>query len=229
MHALKTLKSIRNEELPQLRRELQQALREADEPDPRFTAEADRTRRAEARAQVEREALERLTALQGRAEEAIGRVRRYADSRAPVAPSDALLNETREARAWERARALLEAGRNVRDVIKGANLDTLNALRAELPAYLAAQQARPQGLDAAGWAEPDPTPVLRLVDQELVTKLPPGTAARVQAGLDLAAIEPGLRVALEGMPVEISHPEANHGLGTAIAARFADQAATAEV
>ncbi|MGV9337879.1 hypothetical protein [Streptomyces sp. NPDC003688] len=229
MKAVDNLKAIRSEELPALRREWQDALQQAAVPDARFTAEANQTRQKQAREQARAEALEKVDALAAKAEDLIGRVRRYADSRAPVAPSEALLNETRQARAWGRARALLDAGRSVQEVIKGADLDTLTALRTELPTYLAARQAKPQGLDASDWSEPDATPVLRLVDQAMILLLPAGTADRVQAGLDLAAIEPGLRIALEGLRAEIAQPEGGHGLRAAVAARFADRAATASV
>lgn len=228
MQALKKLKSIRNEELRELRREWQESLRAANTADPRYTEEANRTRQAEARAAAQKAALDGLTALETVAEDAIGRVRRYAESRAPIAPSEALLQEMRQARAWDRARALLDAGRNVQDVVSSADLDTLKALRVELPSYLAAQQPKPRGMEAAGWTEPDPAPVLRLIDQAMVPLLPAGTAARVQAGLDLAAIEPGMRAVLEGLRSEIMQPEAGLGLGTAVAARLADQAAASQ-
>lgn len=65
-----------------------------------------------------------------------------------------LLAETRQQRAWERARTQLDAGRSHHDLIKAAgaagDAATLAALRSELPAYLEGKHPRPSGLDGRG-------------------------------------------------------------------------------
>ncbi|MFF0506830.1 hypothetical protein ACFYUH_24935 [Streptomyces fimicarius] len=222
---MKTLKAIRTERLGELRREYETRLREADEPDPRFTAEANRTRREAARREVQQEALEALAALEEEAEAAITRVRSISQQQSPLSASDALLAETRQARAWDRVRPMLEANRSVQDLVRGADLDTLQALRAELPAFLSARVQKPQGLDALGWTEPDTDRALRLVDQAMVPLLPSGPASWKQAGLDLAAMEPGLRLSLQGFREEVTTPGSGRGLENAIAVRLADQEA----
>lgn len=68
-------------------------------------------------------------------------------------PNDAaLLAETREQRAWQRAVRALEGGRSPAGLIDEAEAegdrDTLAALRAELPAYLEAEAAGEQGFES---------------------------------------------------------------------------------
>ncbi|MGP3947236.1 hypothetical protein [Streptomyces sp. 7N604] len=185
-------------------------------------------RRAELESAAREQAAAQLDRIEREANNAAALVRTVADKATAAArPRDAaeqLLAETRQARAWDRARALLDAGRTVPEVIAGADADTLYALRAELPTYLAAQRTKPQGLAGAGFTEPDPARILHTIDCALVDHLPTAQGAALRARLDLDEIEPGLRETLAGLRREVDGTaDPSNALRTAIAARLADQ------
>ncbi|QRX90854.1 hypothetical protein [Streptomyces noursei] len=227
------LKQTRKTELVELGRHLSDDLAKARTfRDPDLTEEATTRRRAELEKKARAQAAADLDRIEREANAAATLVRTVADkATAATRPRDAaeqLLAETRQARAWDRARALLEAGRTVPEVIKGADADTLHALRAELPTYLAAQHTKPRGMAGAGFTEIDPARILHTIDRALVDHLPKPQGAALRARLDLDALEPGLRESLAGLRREVDGTAApGNGLRTAIAARLADQQAAA--
>ncbi|MER5564128.1 hypothetical protein CG740_37025 [Streptomyces sp. CB01201] len=145
-----TVRRARSTDLVELRRRLDDALATARTfRYPDLTDDANARRRTEMAANARKQAAADLDKIERETNTAADKVRAYADRTAAPAPREAaeqLLAETRQARAWDRARALLDAGRSTMDVISGADLDTLYALRAELPTYLAAQRTKPEGM-----------------------------------------------------------------------------------
>ncbi|MFD9905884.1 hypothetical protein [Streptomyces sp. NPDC059063] len=232
--ALATVRRARSTDLRELRRRLDTALSTArtfrdpdltDEANTRRRADMERTAREQAAADLDK--IERETTTAGK------QIRAYADHTAAPAPREAaeqLLAETRQGRAWNRARALLDSGRSTADIINGADLDTLHALRTELPTYLAAQRTKPQGMAAADFTEADPAPLLRTIDRALVDKLPKDQGAALRLRLDLDEAEPGLRETVAGLRRAVTGTaDGSDGLRSAIAARFADQNAARQV
>ncbi|MFI5805787.1 hypothetical protein [Streptomyces sp. NPDC051561] len=229
---LAAVRRARTTGINELRRQLEDALSKAHAfRDPDLTAEATQRRRAELTTAARTRAAAELDRIERETRTAAEQVRAHADRATTPAYRDAseqLLAETRQGRAWERARALLDAGRTPRDIIEGADLDTLHALRAELPTYLSAQHTKPQGLAGAEFTEPDPARILRDLDRARVDLLPKEQGAALRARLDLDAIEPGLRETLAGLRREVDGTaDSSNGLRSAIAARLADQDAGA--
>uniref|UniRef100_A0AAU2JND4 Uncharacterized protein n=1 Tax=Streptomyces sp. NBC_00049 TaxID=2903617 RepID=A0AAU2JND4_9ACTN len=228
--SLATVHRAREADLAGLRRRLDDGLSQARTfRDPDLTDEANARRRAE----MERAARERagteLDSIEHTTNAAAEQIRAYAERMSAPTARDAteqLLAETRRGRAWDRTRALLDAGRSAADVIGSADVDTLRALRVELPSYLAARSAKPEGLAGLGWTEADPAPVLRMVDRSLVDRLPKDQSAALRIRLDLDQAEPGLRETVAGLRRQVDGSAADgDGLRSAIAARFADQEA----
>lgn len=200
--------------------------------DPDLAEEANAGRRAELESKAREQAAAELDRIERETNNAAALVRTVADKATttsrPTGAAEQLLAETRQARAWERARALLDAGRTVPEVINGADADTLHALRAELPTYLAAQRTKPQGLAAAGFTEPDPARILHTIDRGLIDHLPKQQGSALRARLDLDALEPGLRETLAGLRREVDGTaDGSNALRSAVAARLADQQAGA--
>lgn len=223
------------QQLTKTRTDLGAMLRRLDEQlrqartfrDPDLTPEANTRRREELARTAREQAGAYLTRTEAQTNQAATMVRTVADhaltKQAPD-PTTQLLAETRQARAWERTRSLLEAGRPVPEVIDAADLDTLHALRTELPTYLATRTTLPPGLDAAGHTETPPDRLLHTIDRALTEQLPGNQAAALRARLDLDELEPGLRELLAGIRREVEGTaNSNNGLHTAIAARLADQ------
>jgi hypothetical protein len=108
---------------------------------PRNSAQA----MADDTAQARSEAATQIEQIEGRAQDAAGRIYARLDKATEGAPDvqQAILDELQESRAWNRARMALDSGQDMTDVIKaaGARLDrvALRAMRDELPAYLDAQ------------------------------------------------------------------------------------------
>ncbi|MEU7581955.1 hypothetical protein AB0B50_30705 [Streptomyces sp. NPDC041068] len=226
--ALGTVRRARSTDLVELRRRLDTALSTAHTfRDPDLTDEANTRRRADMERKAREQAAADLDQIERATTTAGQQIRAYAEQTTAPAPREAaeqLLAEARQGRAWDRARALLEAGRSTADIISGADLDTLQALRAELPTYLAAQRTKPQGMAAADFTETDPTPVLRTIDRALVGKLPKHQGAALRLRLDLDKTEPGLRETLAGLRRQVDGTaDGSDALRSAIAARFADQ------
>ncbi|WP_411146993.1 hypothetical protein [Streptomyces sp. x-80] len=224
------LKQTRKTDLVELRRRLDAALSKARTfRDPDLTDEANHRHRTEMERAARKQAAADLDRIQCETDAAATLVRTVAN-KATATPAggaaEQLLAETRQARAWDRARALLDAGRTLPEVIKDADLDTLHALRAEMPTYLATQHTKPSGLDGADFTEPDPTRAVHVVEHALADRLPKPQGAALRARLDLDALEPGLRETLAGLRREADGTAApDNGLRTAIAARLADQQA----
>ncbi|MFH8404849.1 hypothetical protein ACH4FX_08735 [Streptomyces sp. NPDC018019] len=229
--ATRRLSQTRKTELVELRRTLDAALAAARTfRDPDLTDEANARRRADMERTARTQAAATLDRIEREANNAAALVRTVADKASAAGqPRDAagqLLAETRQARAWDRARALLDAGRTPQEVIKGADLDTLHALRAELPTYLSAQRTKPQGLAGAEFTEVNPARILHTIDRARLDHLPKEQAAALRARLDLDAIEPGLRETFAGLRREVDGTaDPGNGLRTAVAARLADQQA----
>ncbi|AJC60163.1 hypothetical protein [Streptomyces sp. 769] len=225
------LKQTRKTDLFELRRRLDAALGKARAfRDPDLTDEANQRRRADMERAARKQAAADLDRIQRETDAAATLVRTVANkaTTAAAGAAEQLLAETRQARAWDRARALLDTGRTLPEVIKGADLDTLHALRAELPTYLAAQRTKPQGMAGADFTEPDPTRAVHAVERALADHLPKPQGAALRARLDLDALEPGLRETLAGLRREVDGTAApGDGLRSAIAARLADQHAAA--
>jgi hypothetical protein len=223
------------QQLTKTKTELGAMLRQLDEQlrtartfrDPDLTPDAQARRREELVSTARQHAGAYLTRTEAQVDQAAAMIRRVADralNKEAGDPSAQLLTETRQARAWERALSLLEAGRPIGEVIDGADLDTLYGLRAELPTYLATQTSRPPGLDAAGHTEIPPDMLLHTIDRALTGKLPAKQAAALRARLDLDELEPGLRELLAGIRREVEGTAENsNGMYTAIAVRLADQ------
>jgi hypothetical protein len=225
---LGTVHRARSTDLVEVRRRLDNALGKARTfRDPDLTDEANQRRRTELADTARKQAAADLDRIERETRTAGEQIRAHADQATAPGRRDAteqLLTETRQGRAWDRARALLDAGRSITDVIGTADLDTLHALRAELPTYLAAQRTKPERMAGADWAEADPAPVLRSIDRALVDRLPKDQGAALRIRLDLDQAEPGLREALGGLRRAVTgNADPSDGLRSAIAARLADQ------
>lgn len=228
--SLATVRRARETDLAGLRRRLDDGLSQARTfRDPDLTDEANARRRAEMERAAREHAGTELDGIERTTNAAAEQIRAYAERiSAPTTgtATEQLLAETRRGRAWDRTRALLDAGRSVADVIGSADVDTLRALRVELPSYLIARRAKPEGLDGRGWTEADPAPVLRTIDRALVDRLPKDQSAALRIRLDLDQAEPGLRETVAGLRRQVDGSAGDgDGLRSAIAARFADQEA----
>ncbi|KOX10235.1 hypothetical protein [Nocardiopsis sp. NRRL B-16309] len=221
--ALSRIRKIRNEELPAVRRDYFAA---ADQPIPdahHLTAEGLDTRRKEQRAAARARADARMDQLEAEFTLALDTVRAYA--RGALAPSDdptsALLTEQRQGRAWERSRRLLEAGHSVTSVIKGAaDADTVHALRAELPAWISAQNGPVSPL---GGTAPDFSPLMRSLDEKLVEHVSGDARTLLRARLEADSLDPGARESFKAMRSTVEQHRGS--LGGALAVRMADQLA----
>ncbi|MEU9758896.1 hypothetical protein [Streptomyces sp. NPDC047985] len=225
--SLAAVRRAREADLAGLRRRLDDGLSQARTfRDPDLTDEANARRRAEMERAARERASTELDAIERKTKAAAEQIRAYAERTSTPTACDAteqLLAETRRGRAWDRARALLDAGRSTADVIASADIDTLSALRVELPTYLATRAAKPEGLADLGWTEADPAPVLRTIDRALVDHLPKDQGAALRIRLDLDQAEPGLRETIAGLRRAASGTaDANNGLRSAVAARLAD-------
>jgi hypothetical protein len=230
--ALTDLRTIRTERITHARHTLAEALREAARhEDPRLSPEGLDERRRELAAAARKTAGEELAAIERDARAAQEAITDFAADQAAATGDSTtqLLEETRAARAWHRARTLLDSGRSVPSVVAGADVDTLRALRAELPTYLAAQTTPPTGIEASLAEDFDPAPVLRTIDRALSEKLPgdQGHALRYRLGMD--EVTPALDILLTALRAEVNDAvrSDSHGLETAIAARMADSHARA--
>ncbi|WP_162602613.1 hypothetical protein [Streptomyces spongiicola] len=227
--AVHRLTETRKTDLAALRRRLSDALAAAHTfRDPDLTDEANNRRRADMARAAREQAAADLDRIEAQASQAASLVRTVANKATAPAGGTAeqLLAETRQGRAWDRARALLDAGRTAQDVIEGADLDTLSALRTELPSYLAARHTKPQGLAGAEFTEPDPARVVHTVERALADRLPAEQGAALRARLNLDALEPGLRETLAGLRREVDGTgDAGNALRSAVAARLADRQA----
>lgn len=227
--AVHRLTETRKRDLVELRRHLSDTLAAAHAfRDPDLTDEANARRRADMARAAREQAAADLDRIERETDAAAALVRTVADKATaqPTGATEQLLAETRQARAWDRARALLDAGRTVPDVTATADADTLYALRAELPTYLAARHTKPQGLAGAGFTEPDTARTLRTVEHTLADRLPSEQGAALRARLNLDALEPGLRETLAGLRREVDGTaDPGNALRSAVAARIADQQA----
>lgn len=150
--------------------------------------------------------------------------------------------ELREQRAWQRAKAALDAGADWAELIDQAKADrdlpTLSALRAELPAWLATYALTASDINN----RPDAQQAAKTATEEAVSRLDlaegavapgeRGTAAKVRARL--AAVWPSVETELQGAQLDaIGKPLAGmRRLGEAYAqdhAERAQQTVTAEV
>lgn len=151
-------------------RDLVAQLRQAEAfTDPDLNPEAINRRREQMRA----DALERARATIGTAHE-VATFKAERAARAATAGAsgqDTAADLTARAYAWERARMLLEAGRDLDDVLAGADELTARAVGEWAPTWLRAQTVRPSPeQDARGhhlFTEPDTSHVLPAVAARL--------------------------------------------------------------
>ncbi|RCW38476.1 hypothetical protein DFQ14_12219 [Halopolyspora algeriensis] len=138
-----------------------------------------------------------------------------------------LLAETRQQRAWDRARPMLDNGRTWRSVLaeaeKAGDTDTVQALAAELPAYFEAGRSITGGMQGnadQALDQDNATRILRgAVARTLGNDNGPGTAARLR--LQAEAHAPVVEAQLDRLDREISGQRA--GIGDAIATHYAEQ------
>ncbi|GAA2407373.1 hypothetical protein GCM10010420_39340 [Streptomyces glaucosporus] len=231
-NALHTLRTIRQERIPRLRQDFADAEQAARTfTDPHLNDEGLQARRKEMLDQARAKLAAALDRLEAEAKQAADTIRRVAqEATAPAGnANEQLLAEMRQSKAWERARSLLEAGRTPAEVIASADVDTLRALRAELPTYLAAQVKRKPGLrNAYGQTgeEFDPAPVLRTIDMAMAEKVGGQEGAALRAVLDLATVEPGLEVTFKGLRAEAAGMvDSMARMSNAMEAKYAEQMA----
>lgn len=138
-----------------------------------------------------------------------------------------LLAETRQARAWDRARPMLEAGRTWRSLLaeaeKAGDTDTVQALAAELPAYFESTRQVTGGIHGDADQTLDREHVTRTLRASLARTLGgdqgPGTAARNR--MQAEAHAPVAEAHLDRLDREVSGQRA--GIGDAVAIRLAEQ------
>ncbi|MFD5105712.1 hypothetical protein [Streptomyces cinereoruber] len=230
--ALGALRKIRNERSVQLRKEYSKAETAARTfTDPHLNAEGLKARRDEMLAQARAALAAAVQQMEAEAKQAADTVRRYTQDKQSAASADPnaqLLAEMRQGKAWDRARALLDSGRSPAEVIATADVDTLRALRTELPTYLATQVKREPGLlQAHSQAEPfDPAPVLRTIDLALAEKIGGTEGQAMRYALDLAAVEPGVNVTLKSLRTEaLGLMDSTARMSAAMEAHYVDQEA----
>ncbi|GGV83855.1 hypothetical protein GCM10010294_60880 [Streptomyces griseoloalbus] len=198
--ALDHARQITTTVLPQAQQQVAEAARLAQNfTDPNLSPEGLEARRREL-AQQARQLGATLADALGREVQRAALVARDAADRHTAAgdTNEQLLAELRLSRAWERARAQLDAGAALSEVIESADVDTLRALRTEYPAYLRAQDKR-RGLDRAQGDQTDPTAAIRAVDEALVPLLPGEAGKALAAKLATDSALTATQQALDGM------------------------------
>jgi hypothetical protein len=151
----------------------------------------------------------------------------------PADSSAALLREQREARAWDRLRPQLDKGRQLGDVLAEleADRDTsgLWALRAELPAWAAAQHDYPAGIIPGGRpADPGAAAAVirQRVDLALARTLPAGPDREAVRGrLHEQAWGPVADAALTATAEAVHTHSTAEPMGPAFALHFAEEEA----
>ncbi|WP_304450842.1 hypothetical protein [Nocardiopsis sp. YSL2] len=222
--ALSRLRKIRNEELPAVRRDYFEAADQSIPDAHHLTQEGHDTRRKEQRAAARARADARMDQLEAEFTLALDTVRAYA--RGALAPSDdptsALLADQRQGHAWERSRRLLESGHNVASVIRNApDADTVHALRAELSAWISAQNGPTR--QTLGGEASDFSPLMRSLDEKLVEHVSGDARTLLRARLEADALDPGARESFKAMRSTVEQHRGS--LGGALAVRMADQLA----
>jgi hypothetical protein len=224
--ALDHVRQITTTVLPQAQQRVTDAARLAQNfTDPNLSPEGIENRRRELAEQAQTLSATLADALDREVQRAASIARdAFARHSAPGDTSEQLLAEMRLSRAWERARAQLDAGAALSEVIENADIDTLRALRAEYPAYLRAQDKR-HGLDRAHSDRPDPTAALRAVDEALAPLLPGEAGKALTATLAAESALAATRQALDGMRLTgAGSATPQHTLAAAYAANDAARA-----
>lgn len=225
--ALDHARQITTTYLPQAQQQVTDAARLAQNfTDPNLSPEGLEARRRELAQQAQQMSAALADALDREVQRAAA-IARDAASRSTAAgdTSVQLLAEMRQSRAWERARAQLDAGAALSEVIATADVDTLRALRTEYPAYLRAQDTR-RGLDRAQSDQPDPTAAVRAVDEALARLLPGEAGRALAATLATESALAATRQALEGLRLTgAGSASPQHTLTAAYAANDAARAA----
>lgn len=149
--------------------------------------------------------------------------------------------DTRETRAWDRARAMLDAGVSPAEVIAGADVDGLRALRRELPAWLTVRHLQEEQRTGGGKLtasrsaveqrlrdqEAKARPHLDAVTQRLAEVLPKPEGDRLRLALDAPHLLAGVRERVTGMRSDFRENGAGGGLRAVLAARMAERQAGA--
>ncbi len=223
---------IDGDTLRTIRRERDAAIAAARQPDPDLSDQANQRRRVD----VEQSANERVRAqlddLDRQARQLADRVTRWADvQQEPTDPTSALLAETRQQRAWARVQPLLDSGRtSLGAALRGAtDLDTVRAIRAELPAWLAAQSAVADGRGIMRAMEGRNggavrSELLDLADRRTAALTPGEAGQRLRARIALADVMTQVTAGTEAFRRELT------GAGSPTATAFAvrDARASAE-
>ncbi|MFH9012651.1 hypothetical protein ACH4C6_14835 [Streptomyces sp. NPDC017943] len=198
--ALDHVRQITTTVLPQAQQRVTDAARTAQGfTDPNLSAEGLDARRRELAQQAQQLGATLADGIGHEVERAAAIARdAYERHSAPGDTQQQLLAEMRLSRAWERARGQLDAGAALSEVIEGADVDTLRALRAEYPAYLRAQDKR-QGMDRAQGDRPDPTAAVRALDEALAPLLPGEAGKALAATLAAESALTATRQALDGL------------------------------
>lgn len=198
--ALDHVRQITTTVLPQAQQRVTDAARQAQTfTDPNLSPEGLDARRRELGQQAQQLGATLADALDREVQRAASIARdAFARHTAPGDTNEQLLAEMRQSRAWERARAQLDAGAALSEVVENADVDTLRALRTEYPAYLRAQDKR-RGLERAQGDQTDPKAAVRAVDEALAPLLPGEAGRALAATLAAESALTATRQALDGL------------------------------
>jgi len=159
--------------------------------------------RREALVELRESAELQIAAIKVRAEEAQESARRHIAEvlRPSTDTAQRLLEESQDQRAWQRARALLEAGTDVNELIaragKTGDVATLRALRSEFPSWLEtnAVAAAPdlQKPNARTAAQVGVAPLLEDIDRAEALHLPSRQRTALETKFQVKALDEVLR------------------------------------
>ncbi|RBY94087.1 hypothetical protein DQ244_01625 [Blastococcus sp. TBT05-19] len=196
--------------------------------DPDLSPEGLGKRREQLAETARKRADQELTALTAEMRQHIGRVREWAESRRPRVVDDPVQLQ-KMSLAWDRARAMLDNGRSIRQVLaESSDPAMVLAVREWGPDYLRANEPRDSGL--AGYAQrPEPVDysgLIRSADERLGELLRGEVATAVAALRELDVMEAGWQSRSANVGQQIVGG-AHDPLQAAIEAHYAEQMAGA--